>query len=746
MIYLYRKVRDHRRKQKQQQQQQQQQGGVGGGGQPRTLLPPEEEEKPSTWQVWKPRLLLLSAVVLPVLLETLDYTVVATAQSNIASVFNRLDLQSYIGTSYVLGSTVFLPIGASLADVFGRYITMQFFLFLFLVGSAISTGANNMPALLVGRGLAGVGSAGLLGVVRIIMADSTSLNDNNAQTALMILAYTIGYTLGPVLGGLLYSANWRWVFAINLPICVISMFLVYLILPKISKGPQPPQRLRRLPPNLAAELASTQSTSFLGKLERIDFVGSLLFVALGVLILLGLNWGSTESWNQPKVIVCLAIGAALLVIFIGWEYIVDHSTDHLEHTFNNNNSNEKETDDVESNSNAKGNGKGNGNRARLARHFAPSWARLTDPMLPMNMFRSFDVVATDFASLASGMVMLGIFYFVAIFYVIVNGRDAVGAGVQLLYFAPGIGAGVIISTRLIAWLRQPRPIVILSSLLLPIGIGLLAKALYDGSESHIIGYMILTGAGVGLGFGPLSYQARFSQPEERVAIVVTSNLFFRTAGGTIGLAQLYAVMYSRVRRYITQQAQQGVISPQEVGQILSALSNVGNSHGNGNGNTNGNGNGSGGGGGGGGILNLPERLKQVATLAFRDGLQWGFWSLLPWLGIAFVLCCFLSKIPEERLNRKPGQYANMANADADANATTNANVHAKASVPAARKDLHEGADDETANVGGHGYGHGHGEDRDTTGKIGGGGGGVEGDQKQQPPMVNVRDASAASRA
>ncbi|KAG8805039.1 hypothetical protein FRC19_008103 [Serendipita sp. 401] len=258
--------------------------------------------------------------------------------------------------------------------------------------------------------------------------------------------------------------------------------------------------------------------------------------------------------------------------------------------------------------------------------------------------------------------------------------------------------------------------------------------------------MILTGAGVGLGFGPLSYQARFSQPEERVAIVVTSNLFFRTAGGTIGLAQLYAVMYSRVRRYITQQAQQGVISPQEVGQILSALSNVGNSHGNGNGNTNGNGNGSGGGGGGGGILNLPERLKQVATLAFRDGLQWGFWSLLPWLGIAFVLCCFLSKIPEERLNRKPGQYANMANADADANATTNANVHAKASVPAARKDLHEGADDETANVGGHGYGHGHGEDRDTTGKIGGGGGGVEGDQKQQPPMVNVRDASAASRA
>ncbi|KAG8819345.1 hypothetical protein FRC18_012123 [Serendipita sp. 400] len=714
MIYLYRKVRDHRRKQQQQQQQQQQEGG----GQPLPLPPSNGEEKLSTWQIWKPRLLLLSAVVLPVILETLDYTVVATAQSNIASIFNRLDLQSYIGTSYVLGSTVFLPIGASLADVFGRYPSMQFFLFLFLVGSAISTGANNMPALLVGRGISGVGSAGLLGVVRIIMADSSSLDDNNAQTALMILAYTVGYTLGPVLGGLLYSANWRWVFAINLPVCVASMLLVYLILPKISKGPQPPQRLNRLSPHLAAELASTQSTSFFGKLERIDFIGSLLFVVLGVLILLGLNWGSTEAWDQPKVIVCLAVGAALLAVFIAWEYIVDHSTDHLEHAFNNNG---KETDDMESDT--KGNGNGNGNRARLARHFAPSWTRLTDPMLPMNMFRSFDVVATDFASLASGMVMLGIFYFVAIFYVIVNGRDAVGAGVQLLYFAPGIGAGVIVSTRLIAWLRQPRPIIILSSIILPIGIGLLAKALYEGSQRHILGYMILTGAGVGMGFGPLSYQARFSQPEERVAIVVTSNLFFRTAGGTVGLAQLYAVMYSRVRRYITQQAVKGVISPQEVGQIVSALSNVGNTHG-GNNSSNGNGSGSG------GILDLPEKLKEVATLAFRDGLQWAFWSLIPWLVVAFVMCCFLSRIPEERLNRKPGQYANMANTNANNNAD-NANV------------VHNGADNTatppyTANFGGH--------DHDATGSRNFGG--ARGDQKHseggqphQYPMVNIREAA-----
>jgi MFS family permease len=89
---------------------------------------------------------------------------VATSQTNIASNFDRLDLQSYIGTAYVLGSTVFIPIFASLADIFGRYWGMQASVFVFLVGSAMSTGASSMTVLLVGRGIAGIGAAGLLAV------------------------------------------------------------------------------------------------------------------------------------------------------------------------------------------------------------------------------------------------------------------------------------------------------------------------------------------------------------------------------------------------------------------------------------------------------------------------------------------------------------------------------------------------------------------------------------------------------
>ena len=71
---------------------------------------------------------------------------------------------SYIGTSYLLASTVFLPLFASIADIYGRHFGLQLSLLFFLVGSAIGTGAMNMSMILVGRGIAGIGAAGLLTV------------------------------------------------------------------------------------------------------------------------------------------------------------------------------------------------------------------------------------------------------------------------------------------------------------------------------------------------------------------------------------------------------------------------------------------------------------------------------------------------------------------------------------------------------------------------------------------------------
>jgi hypothetical protein len=172
----------------------------------------------------------------------------------------------------------------------------------------------------------------------------------------------------------------------------------------------------------------------------------------------------------------------------------------------------------------------------------------------------------------------------------------------------------------------------IGGIILPIGVGLLGQALYDQPD-RVKGYLILTGIGVGITFGPLSYQARYSQPEERVAVVVATNLFFRTAGGTIGLAQLFAVMYSRVGRYISNQVASGRISLQELSEIRQSLTSIDTRSG--------------------GILGLSGVLRDVITEAFKDGLRWAFFSLLPWLAIAAVVSFFLSNIDEDRLRGRP---------------------------------------------------------------------------------------------
>jgi hypothetical protein len=208
------------------------------------------------------------------------------------------------------------------------------------------------------------------------------------------------------------------------------MVIMWILIRNLTKGPQPPARLKRLPPSVTGALQAQIGTGFWSSVARVDIIGVILFVTFGILILLGLNWGSTGAWDDLKVIVCLAVGGVSLIIFVVWEYLVDHSTDHLAVAG-------YHSTDVESSMNGESARPGMGTRAKAAR-LTPSFTRITDPMIPMTMFRSFDIVATDFATMASGMIMLGIFYFVAIFYVIVNGDDAVTAGSQLLLFAPGI--------------------------------------------------------------------------------------------------------------------------------------------------------------------------------------------------------------------------------------------------------------------------------------------------------------------
>ncbi|KZS91828.1 MFS general substrate transporter [Sistotremastrum niveocremeum HHB9708] len=550
-----------------------------------------EERKTS----WGYRLRLMGALAIPVFLETLDYTVVATAQPHIASAFNRLDLQSWIGTAYLLTSAVFLPIFASLSDIFGRHWAMQISLIFFMIGSALSTGAQNMPMMLAGRGIAGIGAAGLLTCVRIMLADSRSLSENTFQVSVLMLLYTVGYSVGPVIGGLLTSVSFRWVFAINLPAAALSMVLTFVLLRGHVKGPQPSSRQRQR--QLLYPATSHSLQSYGEKFLCLDFIGATLFIGGGILLLLALTWGSTVAWDSARVIVTFIIGGLLIFACIGWELLLEHYDD-------------PERTKAIPGSRSDGSGLG---------------VFEAEPMLPIEVFKSIDVTICQLAAFTSGMVMLVAFYFVAIFFTIVEGKSATNAGVQLIYFAPGAGGGVFLSQFLIRLTRQPKHAIILGTFITTIALGLISRAIQINQHGQLNGFMAMAGAGVGLTFGPIGIHARFSLPSNRVAVVEALNLFFRTLGGTVGLAQCAAVLNSRVSSRLASLIASSNTSIDTSTLTSGSVASIQ-------------------------VINsLPPDVSNAIKDAFRDGTRWAFISLIPWSGVACIAVLFLRNIqtPEE---------------------------------------------------------------------------------------------------
>ncbi|KIO19830.1 hypothetical protein M407DRAFT_222177 [Tulasnella calospora MUT 4182] len=574
---------------------------------------------PQGYSKWNIRIRLMVCLLIPTFLETLDYTVVATAQPHIASAFNRLDLQSWVGTSYVLTSTVFLPVFGSIADILGRHWALQISLVIFLIGSAICTGAQSMPMLLAGRGIAGIGASGLLTVVRIVLTDSGSLNEDNFMNSILVVLYAIGYSTGPVIGGALLSTSFRWIFAINLPPSFLSVFLIFFLLRPLLRPAQPSKRLLlTLPTSSTSGPHTAARETPLQKFLRVDWIGTILFIGGGILILLALSLGSSveaKGFSAPVVIASFVVGFFLIIVFVGWEYLVSKYILAAEDEYH-----------------------GQPRRFPGFLYKCPKWFRLTDPAIPLEIFKNYDVCATSFAALTGGMVLFSAFYFLAIYFSIVQAKSSTSSGVQLLYFAPGLGVGVIIALRMIAWLKQPKYPAILGSIIIPIAIGLITIALDHNSQGELSGFLALTGVGIGLTFAPLVLQARYCQPAERIAIVVSMNLFFRTAGGTIGLAQLSAVLDSKVKSYIYALASTpGALSPSQMSSLGSIFGSSLNSVET--------------------ILSLPPEARQIVQDAFRRACRWSFISLLPWCCVSAILCFFLSTIPQETVSRPPGAAA-----------------------------------------------------------------------------------------
>lgn len=241
---------------------------------------------------------VLAALMVTLLLSALDQTIVGTALPTIIAELNGVDRYTWVVTAYLVTSTTVIPIISKLSDQFGRKWLLIGAVVVFLAGSALSGASETMDQLIAFRALQGVGGGALATLVFTLVGDIFSPAERARWQGLFSGVFGLASVIGPSLGGWITdNSTWRWIFYVNLPLGVISLFLLFFFLPF----------------NISIRTASSARSVW----RRIDWWGAFTSAGATVLLLFGLTWGgSTYPWNSWQVISALAASGVLFIAFV----------------------------------------------------------------------------------------------------------------------------------------------------------------------------------------------------------------------------------------------------------------------------------------------------------------------------------------------------------------------------------------------------------------------------------------------
>jgi EmrB/QacA subfamily drug resistance transporter len=241
---------------------------------------------------------VLGAVLLVLFLASLDQTIVGTALPHIVSELHGASLYTWVVTSYLLTSTVTVPLYGKFSDVYGRKPMLLIGVVLFLIGSALSGQSRDMNQLIFFRGVQGLGAGALFPVSLAIIGDLFSARERGRYQGLFGAVFGVSFIVGPFLGGFLTdNVNWRWVFYVNLPVGIVALAVILFAMPAVGRRTGSPRDL--------------------------DYVGIAVLTLALVPLLIGLtNKGQTDSsghlydWTTWQVGGLIAFSIVALAAFV----------------------------------------------------------------------------------------------------------------------------------------------------------------------------------------------------------------------------------------------------------------------------------------------------------------------------------------------------------------------------------------------------------------------------------------------
>lgn len=235
------------------------------------------------------RLLVFGAVLLGMLMSTLDQSIVGAALPSVVHDIGGIDRFAWVFTGYGLTLSITTIVGGKLGDLFGHRTVYLCGVVTFIAGSMLCGVSGNMTEMIAFRMIQGIGGGALVVASFSLIGQLFEPAERAKYAGYSTSVFAVASVGGPLLGGLVTDAvGWRWVFYINLPLGLLTLAAVAFLLPRSVTRGRP----------------------------KIDYPGAVLLAALSVCVaLLAGRVGRLDSVLSP---VGIGLMAAIVLTIAAW--------------------------------------------------------------------------------------------------------------------------------------------------------------------------------------------------------------------------------------------------------------------------------------------------------------------------------------------------------------------------------------------------------------------------------------------
>jgi EmrB/QacA subfamily drug resistance transporter len=399
----------------------------------------------------------------------LDVSVVNVALPSIRSDlhFSGTELQ-WVVNAYALTFAGFLLLGGRAADLLGRRRMFVIGLMAFAATSLAGGLAQSKEVLTGARALQGLSGAVVApATLSVLTSTFTEGGERNRALGAWGAMGGVGGAAGALLGGILTDAlSWRWILFINIPIGVFA--------------------------GLAALRYVAESRVDDTARRRFDLSGAVTVTVGLVVLVYGIVQTDKYGWGSTRTIVTLAIGLALIALFLVIE-------------------------------------------GRLAKA----------PLVPLRVFGSRQLSAANVVMFLLGASSFAMWYFVSLYLQEVRGFSPIGTGLAFLPMALAVALAAQIAGKGAARIGAG-PLLALGMALVAGGMLLLARAPVGGSFGvDVLPAELITAVGVGLAFVPVTIAAMAGSAPQEAGLASGLVNTSRQIGGSLGLAILATIAVAR---------------------------------------------------------------------------------------------------------------------------------------------------------------------------------------------------------